>query len=394
MIDEAVLDDVDALAEVDRQGSLRVLASAGAQVRAVLSQEHDLRRVRDDGRPRSVLVAGLGGSAVVGEVVAALAGAGSSVPVQRRRGGPLPGWVGSLDLVVAVSMSGRAPEPLQIAAEAARRGARLVSVCREGSPLADVTARARGTVLAVPRTGLPGVPPASSRTGLWALLAPVLLACGAAEVLDVDPVDLAAAADRLDEEAETCRPSSPGFVNPAKVLALELDGVVPVVLSDGDAAHAAAARVVSMLARTARVPAVRGTLPEDAGDVVSLFDGQFATGRPGARSHDVDPLFADPFLDGPAGPSLRLLLLSDTEHAPHSAPVRSVAARAGVRTSGLAATVGRPLERFASLVARTDFAATYLALGGGTDPSRSPHLADLREVWASGDRAAGESDEG
>ncbi len=383
MIDEAVLDDVDALAGLDREGSLRVLASAGAQVRNVLSQEHDLDRVRDDGRPRSVLVAGLGGSAVVGEVVAALAGAGSSVPVQRRRGGPLPGWVGALDLVVAVSMSGRAPEPLQIAAEAARRGARLVSVCREGSPLADVTARARGTVLAVPRAGVPGVPPAGSRTGLWSLLAPVLLACGAADVLDVGADDLVAAADRLDEEAETCRPTSPGFVNPAKVLALELDGVVPVVLSDGDAADGAAARVVSMLARTARVPAVRGRLPEDAGDVVSLFDGAFAGGRATA-STEVDPLFADPFLDGPSGPSLRLLLLSDTEDPPHAGPVRAVASRAGVRVSELAAPAGRPLERLASLVARTDFAATYLALGGGTDPSRSPHLADLREVWASG----------
>lgn len=387
MIDEAVLDDADALARVDREGSLRVLASAGAQVRAVLSQEHDLRRVGEDGRPRSVLVGGLGGSAVVGEVVAALAGAGSSVPVQRRRGGPLPGWVGSLDLVLAVSLSGRAPETLQIAADAARRGARLVSVCREGTPLADVTARARGTVLAVPRTGVPGVPAAGSRTGLWSLLAPALLACGAADVLDVGAHDLAAAADRLDEEAETCRPSSPGFVNPAKVLALELDGVVPVVLSDGDAAHAAAARVVSMLARTARVPAVRGTLPDDAGDVVSLFDGRFATGRPVGAVPEADPMFADPFLDGPVGTSLRLLLLSDTEAAPHVAPVRAVAARAGVRTSELVAAVGRPLERLAALVARTDFAATYLALGGGTDPSRSPHLADLRELWAAGGAA-------
>lgn len=377
MIDEAVLDDADALAEVDREGSLRVLATAGAQVRAALGQEHDLGRVQEDGRPRSVLVAGLGGSAVVGDVVAALAGSGSPVPVQRRRGGPLPGWVGPLDLVVAVSLSGRAPEPLLIAAEAARRGARLVSVCREGSPLADVTARARGTVLHVPRTGVPGVPAAGSRTGLWSLLTPVLLACGAADVLDVGDGDLAAVADRLDTEAEACRPASPGFVNPAKLLALELDGSVPVVLSDGDAADAAASRAVSMLARTARVPSVRGTLPDDAGDIVSLFDGRF--------TRSADDLFADPFTDGPGGPSLRLLLLSDEERPRHAGPVREVAERAGVRLSDLPAPVGRPLERLAFLVARTDFAAAYLALGNGIDPSRSAHLADLREVWAAQD---------
>lgn len=381
MIDEARLDDADALAQIDREGSLRVLASAGAQVRAAIGQGYDLDRVRDDGRPRSVLVAGLGGSAVVGEVVAALAGSGSSVPVQQRHGGPLPGWVGPLDLVVAVSMSGRAPEPLLIAAEAARRGARLVAATRQGSPLADVTARARGTVLTVPRTGVPGVPAAGSRTGLWSLLAPVLMSCAAADVLELDESDLGAAADRLDEEADACRPSSPGFVNPAKVLALELDGNVPVVLSDGDAAHGAAARVVSMLARTARVPAVRGTLPDDAGDVVSLFDGGLAP-----RGDDV---FADPFVDGPSERSLRLrlrlLLLSDEETGPHTGPVRAVAEHAGVRISHVAATGSRPLERLASLVARTDFAATYLALAGGIDPSRSPHLADLRQQWAAQD---------
>jgi len=374
MIDEALLDDADALAEVDREGSLRVLASAGAQVRASLAEGHDLDRVREDGRPRSVLVAGLGGSAVVGEVLVALAGGASPVPVQQRRGGPLPGWVGPVDLVVAVSMSGRAPEPLLIAAEAGRRGARLVSVCRAGSPLAEVTARARGTVLTVPRASLPGVPAAGSRTGLWSLLTPALLACGAADVLDVGQADLEAAADVLDTEAEACRVSSPTFVNPAKSLATELDGSVPVVLSDGDAAHAAAARAVSMLARAARVPAVHGTLPDDASDVVALFDGPFAP-----RSDD---LFADPFHDGQAAVALRLLLLASEETAPHAAPVRAVAGRAGVRFSDLVAPPGRALERFAFLVARTDFAATYLALGTRVDPSRSPHLADLREIWA------------
>ncbi|MFC5380268.1 SIS domain-containing protein [Aquipuribacter nitratireducens] len=379
MLDETLLDDPDALQAADRDGALRVLATAGAQVRAALAEEHALDRVADDGRPRTVLVAGLGGSAVVGEVVAALAGEHSSVPVQRRRGGPLPGWVGSLDLVIAVSMSGRAPEPLRIAGEAARRGARLVSVCRDGSPLADVTRRARGTLLTVPRTGVPGAPPPGSRTGLWSLLAPVLLACDAADVLEVDHAELAGAADRLDDEAEACRPSSESFVNPAKLLAAELDGSVPVVLSDGDAAQGAAARAVSMLHVTARVPAVRGTLPDDAGDVVALFDGAF-------RPAD-DDVFADPFVDGPARPTLRLLLLADQagEHrapADRAGPVLEVAQHAGVRVSELAADPGRPVEKLAQLVARTDFAATYLALGSGLDPSRSPHLADLREVWA------------
>ena len=67
-----------------------------------------------------------------------LAGSASPVPVSVRRGLPLPGWVGPLDLVVAVSMSGRAPGPVGLAAEAARRGCRLLTVGMPDSPLAEV----------------------------------------------------------------------------------------------------------------------------------------------------------------------------------------------------------------------------------------------------------------
>jgi len=40
---------------------------------------------------------------------------------------------------------------------------------------------------------------------------------------------------------------------------------------------------------------------------------------------------------------------------------------------------GAPIERLASLVALTDFTATYLALGLGLDPSVSRHVTELRD---------------
>ena len=252
MLDEQLLDDSDAIATADSGDMLVSLATAGAQVRAALGRYTPSSRLGEDGRPRSVLVAALGGSATIGEVVAALAGPASPVPVVLRRGGPLPGWVGPMDLVVSVSMSGRAPEPLRVAAEAARRGTRMLTVAAEDSPLADVTRRGRGTVLGV--AGGDGAQRIrlGTRTGLWSLLTPVVLACNQVGLLDVGVADLEATADRLDEEAEACRPASPVFVNPAKQLAAELDGDVPVVLSEGEAARAASARVVTMLSRTAR----------------------------------------------------------------------------------------------------------------------------------------------
>jgi hypothetical protein len=390
--DESRIDSDEALAALDSQQTLRGLATAGAQVREAveLSAEGGIQRVGGGERPRSVLVASLGGSAVVCDVLELLAEPGSPVPVSVRRNVPLPGWVGPLDLVIAVSLSGRAPGPLALAAEAARRGAALLTVGAVESPLADVAARARGVHIGVGRGR------STSRTALWSLLAPVLLGAGRLGIIDVDDRVLAETADRLDEVAEACRPSSESFVNPAKVLAADLAEGVPVVLGDGPLNGVAASRATSMLARTARVPATSGELPDDAAQVVACFDGPFtssysggAPGAPGAGGRgDGDDIFTDPFLDGPAAPRLSLLMLRDVLPVPMTREadearslaeaVTSAAREVGVRVSEVTAEPGHPLTRLAGQIATTDFAATYLALGLGLDPAVSPHVADLR----------------
>jgi hypothetical protein len=59
--------------------------------------------------------------------------------------------------------------------------------------------------------------------------------------------------------------------------------------------------------------------------------------------------------------------------------VLETAREAGVRVMEVQAGVGDPLVRLADHVAMVDFAATYLAIGLGLDPSVSPHVADLRD---------------
>jgi D-arabinose 5-phosphate isomerase GutQ len=388
-LDEQLLDDPDALAAADRSGALLTLATAGAQVReaVVRGQEAGVCRLADDERPRSVLVASLGGSGIIGDVLSVLAGAGSALPVTVRRGLPLPGWVGPLDLVMAASLSGRARGPLALAAEAGRRGCRLVTVGAPGSPLADVCAQARGLHVPVSvrrHRDAPEPGPVSSRAALWSLLVPVLQAGHAVRAVDAPDAVLAAAADALDEEAEAARPSSESFVNPAKSLALQLAGHVPVVLADGPVTDVAARRAVAMLARTARTPAMQGSLPDDASEVVATFDGPFTPGQA--------DVFADPFLDPPSGPTQRLLLVREPapepgrddqaafERAALADRVRELARDVGVPVSEVTAEPGHDLVRLALLVARLDFTATYLALGMGLDPATSPHVADLRDA--------------
>ena len=386
-LDEALLNDPERIATHDSSQTLVALATAGAQVRQAmtLSREAGIERVAGGDRPRSVLVASLGGSAVVADVLELLAEPGSPVPVTVRRNLPLPGWVGPLDLVVAVSLSGRAQGPLAVAAEAARRGASLLTVGAADSPLAEVCARARGVHIDVGRGRT------SSRTALWSLLTPVVLAAHELGLLEAGESVLSDTADRLDLHAEACRPGSESFVNPAKILAMHLAETIPVVLGDGPLNGVAASRAASMLARTARIPATSGELPDAASQIVASFDGPFtAGGGRGVGLRETAPdIFADRFLDGPAQPRLGLLMLRDAlpptltrERVDVEAltdAVLQTAYDAGVRVAIVVAEPGHPLVRLAGQIAQTDFAATYLAIGLGLDPAVSPHVADLRD---------------
>lgn len=379
--DETLLDDEGHRRAVDTTDMLRALAGAGAQVRRArnVCAETDLARISRD-RPRAVHVAAVGGAETVGSVLDLLVSRSGPVLLSADGSGPLPGWVGTLDLVIAVSLSGRAEGPVRQAREAARRGAQLLTIGAPDSPLADAAAHARGVHVPVE------VPGGHSRTAMWGLVTPALFAATACGVAEVPPEVLAAVADRLDDQAERFRPDAEYFVNPAKTLAVELSELAPVVLGDGPVTGVAAHRTSAMLARTARTPATWGRLPDAAAQVVACLSGPYAGGQQapdGGRD-----VFADPYLDGPGGPQLGLLLLRDPVPAAGDDPseverhntAQSVADHAGatgVRVLEHTASPGHPLERLAELVALTDFAATYLAIGHGLDPATAPGISDL-----------------
>lgn len=386
LLQESWIDDPKELAWRDSRDTLRALATAGAQVReaVTLAREAGVERVAYGERPRSVLVAALGGSSVVADVLELFAEPGSPVPVTVRRNLPLPGWVGPLDLVIAVSLSGTADGPVAIAWEAARRGASLLTVGAEDSPLAEAAQRARGVHISVGRGRT------SSRTSLWSLLTPVLLAADVLGLADVGESDFEQISIRLDEQAETCRPSSESFVNPAKVMAIQLAETVPMVLGDSPLTGVAARRAASMLSRTARMPATWGELPDAASQVVACFDGPFTAGGGNSLATRTGmDIFADPFLDGPAQPNLGLMMLRD---APAAVPtpdsdesvaltedLLATARDAQVRVVETIAAPGHPVVRLAEHLAMVDYVATYLAIGLGVDPAVSAHVANLRD---------------
>ena len=374
-VDDDRLDDVGSIATVDLQDMLRAVATSAAQVRRgrTAAIEAGLDALRGEDRPRAVVVAGMGGSGIAGDVVAAVTAPTASTPVFVHRGPGLPGWVGPADVVIAVSCSGRTAETLSATDEALRRGARLVGVCATDSPLADRCLAARSPHVAV-------VPELSPRSSLWALATPVVVACARLSLLDLgaDDAVLEAVARRLEHVAESCRPDRESFVNPAKSLALELAGALPMAWGAGQMGGVAAYRFACQLAENAKLPALFGALPEAHHNQVVMFDGPLAGG-----SADQD-IFRDRVEDEQLI-RLRLVLLHDADGPATTTRVEmsaELAQERGVPVSQLRSEGDHAFERFASLVGIIDYTSVYVAIGHGIDPTPIAPIDDLKKRLA------------
>jgi glucose/mannose-6-phosphate isomerase len=368
------LDDVEGMSANDPQEMLRAVATSGAQVRASLTavREAALSALGFDDRPRAIVVAGMGGSGISGDVLAAIAGINCPVPIVVHRGYGLPGWVGAADLAITVSCSGSTAETLTAAAEAGRRGARMLGVGAADSQL-EALCRSGGGAF------VPIVKELSPRSSLWALAVPLLVAGSRFGLLDLGPDDsaLEAAAVALETAATLCGPERESFTNPAKALAAELAGSLPMIWGTGPIGPVAALRAACQISENAKLPAISGALPEAHHNQVVSFDGPVAGGR------SDDDLFRDR-LDDEEPLRLRLLLLrddDDDEIAKKRAHVSAdVAAARGTPVSVLGAQGASSVERLASIVGIVDFASVYLGLAYGIDPTPIEPIDELKRA--------------
>jgi hypothetical protein len=335
--DEARLDDESVLGAADLR--LRGLAESGARVRreAVESAEAlelATQRAADAGRPRAVVAAGPDA-----RLVRAVLEPSCPVPFVAWPSPSLPGWAGSLDLVVVLAPDGGEAATASAVAEAVRRGCQVVVAAPEGSLVAEHAAGRDATVL-----------PVATRDQLAVAVLVLSYLDRVGLGPRADPEEVATALDRV---ALVCSPHRDVSVNHGKVLALTLADSLPLVWGGSVLAARAARRVAESLRRSTGRAAL-------AGDAEHLLPVIEATRR--------RTVFDDPFDggDGPGAPPVQLLLDDGADdpvrHAQRTALTRAADER-GVRVEVVAAEAPGEVARYAELLLTGTYAAEYLRLG-------------------------------
>ncbi|MSQ12190.1 MAG: hypothetical protein EXR48_05835 [Dehalococcoidia bacterium] len=220
------LDDRELYERLDPSGMRGQLEGMAVQWREAARATASLALPARLRRSDIVLIAGMGTSAVAGEMAADLAqhlGAAKQIVVWRDYG--LPAWANREALVVACSQSGVTAEPISAFEAALERGAGTV-VVSGGGELADRAREERVPV--VPITSAWG-----GRHSLGPTLVALLNVLREAGVLTELSEQIEEAGWLLELQAERYAPARPEAENPAKALARRMWGRFPVVYAAG-----------------------------------------------------------------------------------------------------------------------------------------------------------------
>jgi glucose/mannose-6-phosphate isomerase len=201
-----------------------------------------------------VVVLGMGGSGIAGDVLAAAANATLAVPVVVLKQLRVPRFVGPRTLSFAVSYSGDTDEALQMAASALDAGARVVAISRGGA--LEALAREHEAVhVPCPDGYLPRAAVGALLTPLFVTLERIGLLPDAGEWLDQAGRQLAA-------RREKCLPSVEAPANPAREIARRIGTTIPILYGGGALGAVAAQRWKCDVNENAKAPAFWNAYPE------------------------------------------------------------------------------------------------------------------------------------
>jgi glucose/mannose-6-phosphate isomerase len=353
-MDTTVIESVERIRAADPGNMLDRIKDLPKQVRDAWTIARAAQLPPAHGDVRNITVAGMGGSAIGGDLAAALLAGELKIPMNVHRDYGLPAYVGRDSLVIASSYSGNTEESLSSFEEAQRRGARVL-VLTTGGKIAELARAAKYPVITF---SYPAQPRAALGYSLGLVLG-ALTRLGFVRDLsaDIDAAlaDVAKLEERVHEGART---------NDAKKLAIELYGRIIFAYGGG---------VLGVMARR-----VKGQWNENAKnwgafDVLPELNHNGVVGFP-------HPAIARDALTV-------LLLRSDRDNPRHKLRfdvTRELLDRASVPHKTLQFGGANMLSEVLQLTLFTDYVSFYVALLNGVDPSPVKSIDYLKERLAKG----------
>jgi glucose/mannose-6-phosphate isomerase len=351
------LDDFGALERLDSLGVLETVEGFADQCRRGWQLGTSVVGLPDAGGVESVVVLGMGGSGVSGDVVRSVVEPRLPIPFRVEKGyGPLPSWVGRTSLVVAVSYSGNTEETLAAATDALERGARIVTIA-SGGELAEMAEDHGLSHVAIP----PGFQP---RSALGFLTLPLLAVLDRMELIPPQEDDVEEAADVLEGVLAGCHRKSPTSDNRAKSVAERLVGKIPLVYGGHGLGATAAYRFKCDLNEYAKTPAFWNELSELNHNEIESW-----------RANELTKNFV-------------LVLLRDRNDHPSISQrfdiTKELIGNRAENALEIESEGQSPLARLLSLLLVTQLAAIYLALVRGIDPGPVEVIEKLKKKLAEG----------
>lgn len=351
-MDTSVIETVEAIRAGDPGDMLTRIKDLPKQVRDAWAITRKAQLPPHYGDVRNIVVAGMGGSAIGGDLAAALLLGELKVPMTVHRDYGLPAYVGRDTLLIVSSYSGNTEETLTGIEEAKKRGAKVLCLTTGGK----VAAIGQANGYPVITFSYPAQPRAALGYSLGLVLG-VLGRLGFVRDLSADVeaalVDVAKLEERVHEGART---------NDAKKLAQALAGRVPFAYGVG---------VMGVMARR-----VKGQFNENAKnwaafDVLPELNHNAVVGFPEPKS---------------ARDALAVLLLrSEHDNPRHQVRwdvTKELLDRAGVPHHTLRFPGSSALSEVLQMTYFTDYVAFYVALLNRVDPSPVTSIDYLKDRLA------------
>jgi len=238
--------------KIDRSNMLQLLTAFPQQFRAARQIGEAFRLNIDSDNTKNIVFAGMGGSAIGGDVAISCLNPQLRIPALVNRNYFLPGFVDRSSLVIVSSYSGNTEESINCYHDAKTKGASIVCIT-SGGKLAQQANHDRVPVIKIPG----GAPP---RTALGYLSIPLLILLSKSGFAKVKRDDFNETEQLLEQQAERYSPQA--GENLALNLANQLKNKIAILYSSTDFLSAVAVRWKGQFSENAKVLAFNNVFPE------------------------------------------------------------------------------------------------------------------------------------